>query len=60
MTIKFQTILPLLAGVAAIMLGGIYLWDIPISILLLLETIFTGIVAIAKKTPYDQLQKAGL
>ena len=58
MTLNFRQSCLLLAGVAAIMLGGIYLWDIPISILLLLETIFTGIVAIAKKTPYDQLQKA--
>lgn len=57
MTLNFRQSCLLLAGVAIIMLGGIFLWDMPISILLLLEAVFTGIVAIAKKIPYEQLQK---
>ena len=48
MTLNFRQSCLLLAGVAIIMLGGIFLWDMPISILLLLEAVFTLIVAIAK------------
>ena len=56
MTLNFRQSCLLLAGVAIIMLGGIFLWDMPISILLLLEAVFTGIVAIAKRrslTPFQ-------
>ena len=50
MTLNFRQSCLLLAGVAFIMLGGIFLWDMPISVLLLLEAVFTGIVAVVKNT----------
>ena len=57
MTLNFRQSCLLMAGIAIIMLGGIFLWDMPISVLLLIEAVFTGLVAIFKKVPYAQLQQ---
>lgn len=57
MTLNFRQSCLLLAGVAVIMFGGIFLYDAPISVLLLIEAVFTGIVAVCRGIPYDTIQK---
>ncbi len=57
MTLNFKESLWTLLGIASIMVVGIFVLKMPISIILLLEAVFTGIIGFIKKTPYDELQR---
>lgn len=51
MTLNFRESLWMLAGITAIMVTGIFIIKMPISVILLLEAIFAGIVGSVKKIP---------
>ncbi len=57
MTLKFKESLLVLLGIAAIMITGIFILKMPISIILLIEAVFVGIIGFVKKIPYEELQQ---
>ena len=58
MTLNFRESLWMLAGLTAIMVTGIFIIKMPISVILLLEAIFAGIVGSVKKIPYSVIQES--
>lgn len=60
MTLNFKESLWTLLGIASIMVVGIFVLKMPISIILLLEAVFTGIIGFIKKISYDELQSTVL
>lgn len=58
MTLNFRESLWMLAGITAIMVTGIFIIEMPISVILLLEAIFAGIVGSIKKIPYSVIQES--
>ncbi|MBQ9960386.1 MAG: hypothetical protein IJP00_00600 [Firmicutes bacterium] len=58
MTLNFKQSLLTLIGIAAIMVLGLFVIDMPIAIIVLTEAIFVGFIAIGRKIPYSELQQS--
>ena len=58
MTLNFKESMLMLAGIAVIMISGIFIIDMPISVILLTEAVFAGIIGFIKKIPYEKMQAA--
>ena len=58
MTLNFRESLWMLAGITAILVTGIFIIKMPISVILLLEAIFAGIIGSVKKIPYSVIQES--
>ncbi len=58
MTLNFRESCLTLLGISAIMLVGLFIVEMPIVVILVFEALFVGIIAIARKIPYSEIQKS--
>ena len=57
MTLNFKQSCLTLFGISVIMAAGLFIFEIPIAVILIIESVFVGIIALIRKIPYDEIQK---
>ena len=57
MTLNFKQSCLTLLGISAVMVAGLFIFEMPIAVILIAESIFVGIIALIRKIPYDELQQ---
>lgn len=58
MTLNFKESCLTLLGISAVMVVGLFVVEMPIVTIMIAEAIFVGIIALARKIPYSDIQKS--